>query len=934
MYRSKLFQRIFSAVVTTAVAASVAVYAFSVPLIQDSAYEIELNASQTILDNVVELASRIHLNLETQRAEAVEWHKRQLKNVIAVATNYIEFTFARAERGEITEAEARRLVYDAISTFRYGADDYMWITDYNSVLMSHPDPDFRGRDVPLDLVGNPMMTVMIDTARSEGEGYHTYSWTRLGHTLPRQKISYFKDFPKWGFVLGTGVYLDDIDAEMARRKVAAIAALRTALRNVRIARTGYVYIFDSQNNMIIHPNPNIEGTQFGELLNPVTSRPISTTLRELAGGGEPIYYKWDKPSDPGNYKYEKLTWVRHFKGFDWYIASSVYTDELRRSSETLANRILFISLALIAVASTLGYVASRRLVQPLNRLADVAARVRRGDLRVQSGIVRDDEIGTLAETFDDMIVRLRDNFDTLDARVRERTAELESAQGALIEAESRQRLILNAMPAAIAYVGPDERLIFVNSGWAALLCRDKVSLLNQPLAEAVGPKAYAFLRAHMVQVWAGRPANFEYAFTDRRGQWIVTKNTLIPELGPDGTVVGQFVLTLDVTDEKETERQLVEAQRLKAVGQLAGGLAHDFNNLLAVIIGNLAAAREKFPGVSGLDQYVEPAQRAARRGADITARLLAFARRQPLAPAPVEVCALVREAGLLLGRSLPPGVGVTLPSEDASAWAYVDPGQLDSALVNLAFNARDAMEGDGRLTIAVASLEIAGPRQYDEPVMPGAYVEVSVSDTGSGFDAEALARAFEPFFTTKSLGSGLGLSMVYGFVKQSRGYIRIDTGLMGTTVRLLLPAAQAVAAEPRSTEADKAVAGDWQGQLALVVEDDEDVRVVLRDALSDLGFAVLEADSADEAASLVDGLEDLSLVLSDVVMPGSLSGVDLARLLRSRRPEVAVVLVSGFPLEEGPGEEVLVRKPWTREELVEAIRLASHNLPAAGGAET
>ncbi|MGC2857051.1 cache domain-containing protein [Novispirillum sp. DQ9] len=930
MYRSKLFQRVFTAVATTAVAVSIAVYAFSVPLIQDSAYEIELNASRTILDNVVELASRIHVNLETQRAEAVEWHKRQLKNVIAIADDYITFTFARAERGEITMAEARRLVFDAVSTFRYGADDYMWITDYNSVLLSHPDPDFQGRDVPLDLAGQPMMTVMIDIARREGEGYHTYAWTRLGHSLPRQKISYFKDFPKWGFVLGTGVYLDDIDAEMARRKVAAIDELRHALRNVRIARTGYVYIFDAANNMIIHPNPNIEGTQFGELLNPVTNRPISTTLREVAGGEEPIYYKWDKPSDPGNYKYEKLTWVRHFKGFDWYIASSVYTDELRRSSETLANRILFISLALIAVASTLGYVASRRLVRPLNRLADIAARVRRGDLRVQSGIVRDDEIGTLAAVFDAMIVRLRDNFDTLDARVRERTAELESAQGALIEAEARQRLILDAMPAAIAYVGPDERLIFVNSAWAAMLWRDKGQLIGRPLAEAVGPKAYGFLSAQMSRVWAGEQVTFEYAFTDRRGRPVVTKNSLIPERGPEGTVVGQFVLSLDVTDEKETERQLVEAQRLKAVGQLAGGLAHDFNNLLAVIIGNLATAREKFADVPRLDQYLEPAQRAGRRGADITARLLAFARRQPLAPAPVEVCALVREAGLLLARSLPPGVTLTVPPEDRACWAYVDPGQLDSALVNLAFNARDAMAGEGALGIGVAALAITGPLQFDEPVAPGAYVEITVTDTGPGFGAEALVRAFEPFFTTKRQGSGLGLSMVYGFVKQSRGYIRIDSGPGGTTVRLLLPGAMAQAdgARPAALPAP----ADWSGELALVVEDDADVRVVLRTALADLGFAVIEADSADEAMGLLESLDDVRLVLSDVMMPGTLSGADLARVLRSWRPEVAVVLVSGFPLEGRAGDGVLLRKPWTREELVEAIRQATHNRRVEGGA--
>ncbi|WP_377808069.1 cache domain-containing protein [Azospirillum sp. A29] len=930
MIRSPLFLRLFSAILISLGLFSAAAYVFSVPFIEETAYEIERDASRTILDNVFELVSRIRGGLEEQRVATVDSYKTRLRDVLELAVGYIEHVYARADRGEITMEQARREAMEGLHAFRYGNGDYVWAIGYDSVILSHPSPDYQGRkaDDLRDNLGRHILPTIVATAKREGEGFQTYPWWRPNGDERAPKLSFFKDLPRRGIIVGTGAYLADVDAEVERRKADAIEDLRQALRKLRIARTGYLYIFDSANRMIIHPNSNIEGTAFGDRLNSATGRPIAEDLKVAAAKGEPLTYLWDKPDDPGNYAYEKISWVRHFEGFDWYIASSVYVDELRRSSVVLGNRILAIGMALMAAGSLLGYIAVGRLVRPLRRLADTAVQVRAGDLGAQSGIRRGDEIGLLASAFDGMVRQLRDTVATLDSRVRDRTA-------ALAEAESRQRVILDAIPACIAGLDRDGRLTFANLRWAELVGRDKAAVIGRDLASVVGRRAMAALVPHLDRCLSGEVVTFEYAF-QRHGGTMVTKTTLIPHRGEgraeEGAVTGLFVLTLDITDEKQTERQLVEAQRLKAVGQLSGGLAHDFNNLLSIIIGNLSAARDRYAAVEGLDAYLEPAQRASRRGADITARLLAFSRQQPLKPEPIELCGLLRDMAVLLRRSFPSSIAIGVPGEGRECWTIADQTQLENALVNLAINARDAMPNGGRLDIAVGIRKVEGDQSFDEPVRPDDYLEIRVTDTGTGFTPEALARAVEPFFTTKALGSGLGLSMVYGFVKQSRGYLRIDSRPgEGTAVTLLLPRAEPV---PRLQEADPAAAaepqpGGWSGQLALVAEDNDDVRQVMRQQLVDLGFSVVEAASGDEAAELVEQIDGLSLLVSDIVMPG-LSGVELARRARLLRPAMRVVLVSGFAVEYGdvPADAVILRKPWDKRELVAAIGHAAEPAPA------
>ncbi|MEZ5581969.1 MAG: cache domain-containing protein [Candidatus Competibacteraceae bacterium] len=938
----KLCAGVFPAIALLALA----LYLFSVPLIKHTVYELEEHAGRAVLETVFELASRIHLNLESHRKLALESHKARLKNIIEITSGYIDSLAAEVHTGELSLPAARNKLYETLRQFSYGNDDYIWIADYTGVLVSHPDPSLHGERAgpERDEDGRPVIPQIVATARSQGEGYYRYSWRRLGEQQVIPKISYFKNFPDWGFVVGTGVYLNDVERDMQRRRAIEVEDLRSALRDIKIGRTGYLYIFDSNYRMVIHPNPNIEGTYFGELVNPVTLKPIGSELVNVADKDVGYFYKWDQPEDPNNYIYDKISWVRHFDGFDWFIASSVYVSELKEGSEVLGNRIVTISFSFLVLSLLLSYLFVRRIMNPIKHLVTTAERVQQGDLSARSSICRNDEIGMLSNTFDNMVVRLSDNIGNLDAAVRERTSalqesncklqqtveKLEGTRRDLAQAELRQRIILDAIPACVAQIDERYRIQFVNQRYADLFGTDKETLLGQSLPHLSDWETSPDIIKKLDQAQAGGVRTYNYPWKNAAGAEIILKTTLMPVSShPDPA--GLFVLALDVTEEKKAEKHLLEVQRMHAVTQLAAGLTHDFNNLLSIILGNLSSAEERYSSVDGLDEYLEPAVRATRRGADIIGRLLAFARKQPLEPKTVDVTKLLRSTVQLLGRSLPGNIELDLQQSNRPKWVFADPVQLENAIVNLALNAKDAMPQGGRLSLALSQRRLT-----DGLDVAGEYVEIKVIDNGHGFIPQALERAFEPFFTTKKTGagSGLGLSMAFGFVKQSAGHIDIDsTEGQGTTVTILLPVVSAAESTPGAPESTVRTAAEWSGKLALVVEDDAEVRDIVRRQLVDLGFAVLVCSNAEEADRLVNNVEDLSLLVSDIVMPGTLNGLDLAHRVLASRPEVMIVLMTGFISDQdlatnNQHQLPILRKPFDRQALYSAIARTAKNVSA------
>jgi signal transduction histidine kinase/ActR/RegA family two-component response regulator len=377
-------------------------------------------------------------------------------------------------------------------------------------------------------------------------------------------------------------------------------------------------------------------------------------------------------------------------------------------------------------------------------------------------------------------------------------------------------------------------------------------------------------------------------------------------------------LQAETAERQKAEDALRQTQKMEAIGQLSGGVAHDFNNLLQAMAGCLRMI-ERRAAIPEIGPLIEAGRQAVDRGAKLTQQLMAFARSQALRPEPVDVADRLLGMSELLARALRADIELGLDLE-RGLWAVeVDPTQFELAVLNLAVNARDAMPGGGRLLIRGGNLSLA-PGE-DAQGLVGDYVRLVVSDTGTGMPPEVVARVFEPFFTTKGVGkgTGLGLSQVYGFSRQSGGTARVESVPgRGTSVSLLLPRCHAVPV--RSAPEAVAAVGHGEGRRLLLVEDDPVVGTVMAAALEDLGYSVIRAFSADEALALLARGEPIQILFSDVVMPGALNGLDLAREVRRLRPDLPILLTSGYTEGATAGKEFrLLAKPYRIETLAEAL---------------
>lgn len=434
----------------------------------------------------------------------------------------------------------------------------------------------------------------------------------------------------------------------------------------------------------------------------------------------------------------------------------------------------------------------------------------------------------------------------------------------------------------------------------------------------------------------GTPFDLEARITTRRGRAIWARVIGEAEYDAQGQARRVQGAVQDVSERVALEERVRQAQRLDSLGHLTGGVAHDFNNLLTVILGNAEMLAESLDGDTGLRPLAELVTQAAQRGAELTQRLLAFARRQPLAPKPVDVRELAQAMDPLLRRTLGGHIVVRHEHADTLWPALVDPLQLDNTLLNLCVNARDAMPAGGHLVIATANVERDEETGARADVVPGQYVMLSVSDTGMGIAPEHAGRVFEPFFTTKEKGkgTGLGLAMVYGFVKQSGGHVEVDSSPgRGTTVRIYLPRATRPAAPPAEQTAAPSPARTAPGCSVLLVEDDEQVRRSAREQLRALGHEVLEACDGRQALEILAGDARVDLLFTDIVMPG-MGGRELAARAVARRPGLPVLYTSGYAqdaVHDGrldAGIELLA-KPYRRDQLARCIASALAAKPRA-----
>jgi signal transduction histidine kinase len=410
-------------------------------------------------------------------------------------------------------------------------------------------------------------------------------------------------------------------------------------------------------------------------------------------------------------------------------------------------------------------------------------------------------------------------------------------------------------------------------------------------------------------------------------RWIALRGKAY--LDKAGTPLTMAGVVMDTTERRQADERQTQAQKMEAIGQLTGGVAHDFNNLLTIIVGNLDMIVRRPADAQRVERLATSAMTAARRGAEVTEKLLSFSRRQVLRPETVNPNRLLSDFEALLKRAVGETIQVRLDLDASLDPVRLDPGQFESAVLNLAVNARDAMPGGGTLTVKTCNAHLDAEEIADRrDLKPGAYVLISVKDTGHGMSAATLAQAFEPFFTTKEVGkgTGLGLSQVYGFVRQAGGHAQIKSEVgQGTSIELYLPRSseKAVESQPDGPLPLRRAAA---GEVVLVVEDEPAVLEMAVESLSELGYFTLTAVNGVAGLDRLRGPERIDILFSDVVMPGGMNGVQLAVEARRLRPGLRVLLTSGYTGsvlgEHGvPPDQPLLSKPYLREDLAEKLRV-------------
>ncbi len=489
--------------------------------------------------------------------------------------------------------------------------------------------------------------------------------------------------------------------------------------------------------------------------------------------------------------------------------------------------------------------------------------------------------------------------------------ERREAERSLLNSEARFRDLIEGSLLGIQIATKEKGRVFANQACVKLFGYDSLEdLFAIPRWNLIAEHDRKQVRASGEALFAGEafPAVYEFDGMRKDGS-VVPIQSIMRRIVWQGEDAIQRTF-LDLTERKRAEDQLRQAQKMEAVGQLTGGIAHDFNNLLTVVQGNLQmmTARLRQPDMVRL---AETALKAAKRGSQLTQRLLAFSRKQTLAPEVIRLDRLVADMSDMMRRTLGETIEIEVATESGLWNCEIDPGQLENAILNLALNARDAMARGGRLTIKTENVVLNQPETVLQNVVPaGDYVVVSVADTGTGMSADELEHAFEPFFTTKDVGqgSGLGLSMVHGFISQSDGFVTIDSAKgAGTTVKMYLPKSTGMGlAAPHSADTEEPLS---RGELVLVVEDDPDLRAFTVTLLDSLGYDTVEAGNGKAAVEILRNIPGIHLLFTDVVLPGGMSGVDIAKQAASLVPGIKILFTSGY------ADDVLARHGQTYEKV-------------------
>lgn len=1031
---------------------------------EQAVFEAQEQNARNLVETILQHVHNGYASIVYHEKAILDDRKQKLTDVAGIARTIVQSYYDKSQKGLITEDEAKKAAIDELRHIRYANNiGYVWVNDNSRPfprMIMHPTlPNLDGKildDPEFDCalgVGKNLFVAFADICDEKGGGYVDYLWpkpTPEGLTAKQPKLSFVTLFKEWKWIIGTGLYIDDIQKERQERFDAVLEDLRKTYGKIRIGRSGYAYIFDGKRKLLVHPV--MESWDLERLINPDTGAYLFDDLMKASRTPDRAYeYTWSKPSDPENFIWKKRAHIIYFEPLDWYVGSSYYLDEIKEPLREIKRESILLMFVLVLIAVVFSYLLSKSISRPLQKLAHAATSIRhegihaakipiagptetrelggvfsqmmeeirkseaslrdsRENLRITLDSIGDAVIATdtnqhivrmnpVAEMLtgwnaDDAMGKLLDQvFVIVDVNTGNRVASpigrvLENGQvirmtehsvlvakdgterpiadsGAPIRDREgnivgsvlvfrdvteeyalqadRERLnaILEVTSDLVAVVTPEEEVLYMNRAGRELIGWSQDDVRPRYAREFHSGWSYRLIEEEGIPEaiekgrWAG-----ETSVIGPDGSEIPVSQVIMAHKSPSGKVRYLSTIIRDISDRinaeeerRRLEEQLLQSQKMEAIGQLSGGVAHDFNNILTGIMGNAQLLAMKMEKESNESRIMESIVDACMRAGDLTKQLLTFARKAKIKAESVDVNRLISEGVVgLLARSIDRRIEIVQQLDASPSTVQGDASQLQNAILNLGVNARDAMPDGGSLIFSTRNIELddAFCREHAYEVDPGEYLEISVKDTGIGMDEELQKRIFEPFFTTKKPGegTGLGLASVFGCVKSHHGLIRVYSQVgCGTTFRILLPVSEPLTAEVQMVKEEELVKG--QGHV-LVVDDEDIVRTFACKALKQLGYDVSSCNDGQEAVEFYrEHADKIDLVILDLVMP-RLGGQDAFRQLKDINPSVRVLVASGFAqntavsalLEDGA--LAFISKPFRIGQLAEEVAKYVH----------
>ena len=886
------------------------------------------------------------MELETTQADLLDGYKTMLKNELDKALFYIDYqkTHVRSYlmnsiksrvyeahaiagniyqqyNDKVTPEELRKMVKDALRPVRFNEGrGYYFAFDIQGIETLFADrPEMEGTNMLSVQGGEGKYVVrdMLDIVRNRGEGFYEYTWSKPDRNGLFPKIAFVKVFEPFGWVIGTGEYLDDVEHDIQQEVIRFI-------EQIRYEKGGYIFAGKWDGVSLSGP---AKGRNMYDVTDNNGLKIVQALIRLARDGGG--YLRYVMPGLENKRPASKLAYVVGIPEWEWYVGTGVYIDEIdtalaqKRAGAraAIAGHLGKIALGLAGLLFMVFFgslIISRKIERNLNTFSNFFNRAALDLNEIDPDRMDFAELQDLSRSANNMVRARKEAENTL------------RRQAALLEAQA------NSTTEGILVVDNHGKKVFQNQRTIELWgipahivdndddqvqVRHVMHMTRYPekFAEKV-----AYLYNHPDEI-----VQDEVELTNGK----VLERYSAPVVGKDGRRYGRIWTFRDITDRRRAElenislqTQLLQAQKMESIGTLAGGIAHDFNNILFPIVGYCEILLEELPHDQRLRHFVQIILDSTKRGAELVKQILAFSRQTQSNKVPVKVQEIVREVLALIRHSIPASIEIETDVDASCEPVMADPGQIHQVIMNLVTNANHAMAGSaGKLAIGLHGTDI-GPEHSAEPdLAPGRYVDLYVSDTGVGMAATVINKIFDPFYTTKEVGkgTGLGLSVSYGIIREHHGAIQVtSTPGRGSTFHVYLPVTTFLPEEAAQPE----ISGGDGSESILLVDDDETIAEMLKSTLNKLGYKVMpHSNSLRALAAFRRDPDHVDLVITDMTMP-DMTGAQLAGEIRRVRPSLPIILCTGFSEQidedkaKALGINAFLMKPVVRDQLAAAVR--------------